>query len=155
MSDIDRNLMPSERILFRTRKHPILFFYPVLLTIVAFYAGDYMRSDFFLRKVEFAPWLVALILWCYTGLEYVFSEYAVTNKRVMMREGFFIRHGNELRLSTISQVSFTQSILGRLLDYGTVTINAFGANDVYTLINHPALFQQSVNRQLDSIVKPA
>lgn len=78
-----------------------------------------------------------------------FSEYAVTNKRVMMREGFFFRHTNEMRLSTISQVNVNQSLLGQLLNYGIVTLMAFGAQDSYTIISQPNQFQRYINQQAD------
>lgn len=153
MSYIDRNLLPDEKILFRTKKHLIIFFFPMVLAIFSIYATNYMHHNFILTKVEFAPWVVTLIIWCYVGLEYLTSEYAVTNKRVMMREGFFNRHANEVRLATISQVNVDQSLLGQLLNYGIVSINAFGAYDSYPTIDHPFEFQKYVNQQLDTLVK--
>jgi len=87
--------------------------------------------------------------WAYAWLEFQFSEFAVTNKRVMLREGFFVRHANELRLRTISQVNIEQGLIGQLLNYGTVSLNAFGARDAYTIIDKPYLFQRTINEQLD------
>ena len=150
MSYIDRNLLPDERILFRVKKHWIIFFVPVVMTIFSCYASNYLHQNDILVKVEYAPWAITLIFWAYYGLEYLSSEYAVTNKRVMMREGFFVRHGNEMRLSAISQVNVDQSLLGQLLNYGAVSINAFGAFDSYTLISSPFRFQQIVNQQIDA-----
>jgi uncharacterized membrane protein YdbT with pleckstrin-like domain len=153
MSYIDRNLISGEQILFRTRKHRIIFFFPVVLTLVAVYFTNYMHGNAILIKMEWVPWFVALVFWCQVGLQYFASEYAVTNKRVMMREGFFVRHANEIRLSAISQVNVVQSLLGQLLNYGVVSINAFGAYDSYPLINQPFEFQKQVNQQLDTLVK--
>jgi uncharacterized membrane protein YdbT with pleckstrin-like domain len=153
MSYIDKNLITDERILFRTKKHIIVFFYPVVLTIFSFFASDYMQSNLVLAKFQWAPWLVTLIFWLYVWLEYATSEYAVTNKRVMMREGFFHRHANEMRLSAISQVTVDQSLVGQLLNYGVVTINAFGAFDSFSKISHPAAFQKYVNEQGDKVTR--
>jgi uncharacterized membrane protein YdbT with pleckstrin-like domain len=151
MSYIDRNLLADEQILFRVRKSFIIFFLPVIVAIFAVYAANYMHNNPILAKLAFIPWLVTSIFWCYVGLEYFTSEYAVTTKRVMMREGFFYRHANEVRLSTISQVKVDQSLLGQILDYGTISINAFGAYDSFPLISHPFLFQKYVNQQLDNV----
>ena len=153
MSYIDRNLLPGERILFRTKKHIIIFLFPVIWTIFSFYATDYMRTNLILTKLEMIPWLLALLFWGYVGLEYLTSEFVVSNKRVMMREGFFYRHANELRLATIYQVNVDQSLLGQLLNYGIVSINAFGAFDSFTMIAQPFLFQKKVNEQLDTLTK--
>ena len=150
MSYIDKNLLQDERVLFRTKKHLIIFFFPLVWTIFCVYATSYMRGNLLLAKVEWAPWLLALIFWAYVWLEYKTSEFAVTNKRVMMREGFFYRHANEIRLSAISQVNVDQSLLGQMLNYGIVSINAFGAYDSYTMISQPFQFQKFVNQELDN-----
>jgi hypothetical protein len=50
-------------------------------------------------------------------------------------------------------VNVDQSLLGQLLNYGIVSINAFGAYDSFTLISHPGEFQKYVNQQLDTLVK--
>ena len=126
MSYLDKNLLPGEEVKFRTKKHFILFFFPLVWTIFCLYATDYMSKNIMLEKIIWAPWLMAFLFWAHCGLEYMTSEFAVTNKRVMMREGFFYRHTNEVRLTAISQVNVDQSLLGQLLNYGVVSLNAFG-----------------------------
>ena len=153
MSYIDKNLLPDERICFRTRKHLIIFFFPVAWTLFSIYLDTLMKTNIFLAKVAWAPWLVALIYWLYIWLEYITAEFAVTDKRVMMREGFFHLHMNETRLSAISQVNVNQGILGRIFNFGMVSINAFGAYDAFTLIAQPLNFQNQVNQQIDKVAK--
>lgn len=151
MSYIDKNLLPDERILFRTRKHLIIFFFPVIWILFSFYATYYMSNNPALASLKWIPWLMAFIFWIYYWLQYYTSEFVVTNKRVMMREGFFNRHTTELRLATISQVNVEQSLIGQMLNYGVVSINAFGAADAFTLIDQPFGFQKCVNEQLDKV----
>lgn len=153
MSYIDRNLLPGEQIVFRTRKSLIVFFFPVVWTLFSIFASDYMQANPMLIKIAFLPWLLALIFWCYVWLNYITSEFVVTNKRIMMREGFFYRHSNEMRLATISQVNVDQSLLGQILNYGIVSVNAFGVSDVYPMLAHPFAFQKYVNEQLDKVVR--
>lgn len=148
MTYIDRNLVPNETILFRTKKTLVIFLVPFILTIFAIYASYYMQTNSILNRVDWVPALIVFIIWCQTGLDYWSSEYAVTNKRVMMREGFFVRHANEMRLNSISQVNVAQSLIGQLLNYGVVSINAFGAFDAYPMIDKPMLFQKYVNEEL-------
>lgn len=149
MSSIDKNLLPDEKIVFRTKKHKIIFLTPVILTIFSVFATSYIETNPILTNFLWAPWLVTLIFWSYVGLEYLTSEFVVTNKRVMMREGFFNRHSTEMRLSAISQVIVDQNLLGQMLNYGIVSINAFGAFDAFPTVSQPILFQQSVNQQID------
>lgn len=151
MSYIDNNLLPNEQILFRTKKHFIIFFIPVVWTILALIAAMYMYDNPILSKLYWLPWIIAVVFWGYAWLEYQFSDFAVTDKRIMMREGFFTRHTNEMRIATISQVNVEQTLVGQLLNYGTVSINAFGAYDVYTLIAKPTQFQRMVNARIDKV----
>jgi uncharacterized membrane protein YdbT with pleckstrin-like domain len=149
VSYIDKNLLPDETIVFRTKKHTMIFFVPVLCLIAAYFVTVYMQQNPVLVKVIWMPWVLALIFWAQVGLSYFASDYAVTNKRVMMREGFFVRHATELRLNTISQVHVNQSLLGQVLNYGEVAINAFGASDSFTMVSHPYDFQKCINEQLE------
>lgn len=153
MSYIDQNLLPDEQILFRTKKHIIVFLMPVILTIFCVYFASYFYINPILTKLMWVPWAAALFFWLYVGIDYLTSEFVVTNKRVMMREGFFYRHTNEMRLTAISQVNVGQSLVGQLLNYGTVAIYAFGAFDAFPLISRPVLFQKYVNEQLDKVVR--
>jgi uncharacterized membrane protein YdbT with pleckstrin-like domain len=149
MSYIDRNLLAGERIIFRTKKSLMVFFFPVVWTIFASYATNYMHSQSLLQQLVWLPGALALFLWASSGIVYLSSDYVVTDKRVMMREGFFIRRTNEVRINTISQVNVDQSLLGQLLNYGVVILNAFGAQDAYTMISNPGEFQRNVNQQLN------
>lgn len=151
MRYLEQNLLPDERMLFRTKKHPIIFFVPALLSFFFIYTTDYMLANPILSRIVWIPWVIAIIFWAHAWLTYATSAFIVTNKRIMMREGFFTFHTTELRLATISQVNVIQGIVGQLLDFGTVFINAFGAGDAYTLIAKPFLFQKTVNEQLDRI----
>lgn len=148
MGYIAKHLLQDETILFFTRKHKIIFFYPIVLTLIAVNSYGYMVSNPILVKLAAVPFLIAAILWIYSGIEYVMSEYAVTNRRLLLREGFITRHVSELRLDAVAQVNVEQSLLGQLLGYGTIFINAFGAADVFTLIAGAEKFQRQINEQI-------
>lgn len=152
MGYIDNNLVADERIVFRTRKSLFIFFFPFIWTVFAWYASDYMNANSILRQLNWIPAGLTLLFWAYVWLEYNFSEFAVTNKRIMMREGFFVRHANEMRLSTVSQVAIDQGLIGQVLNYGIVTISAFGAADSFTMIDKPGAFQRAVNQELDKVI---
>jgi uncharacterized membrane protein YdbT with pleckstrin-like domain len=153
MGYIDKNLLPGEQILFRTKKHLIIFFYPLVVALFCIYAIGYMLANPILVHVAWAPAIVAFVFGFSVWLNYITSDFAITEKRVMMREGFFYRHANEVRIATISQVNVDQNLIGQIFNYGTVSINTFGAFDAYTLIAKPNLFQKYVNGQLDKIAK--
>jgi uncharacterized membrane protein YdbT with pleckstrin-like domain len=149
---IEKNLLPDEQIVYQTRKHFIIFFAPVIWTIATIIL--LFNSNPLIVKVALAPGIVAALAWLNQWLDYITSVFVVTNKRVMMKEGFFTRHANELRLATVSNMTVNQSLLGQLLDYGIVVINPFGGNnDIFRDIAHPFEFQKQTQTQLDKVVR--
>ena len=59
-------------------------------------------------------------------LEWWVTEIAVTNRRVIYKKGFIRRQTNEMNMDKVESVRIDQSILGRMLGYGTVTILGTG-----------------------------
>jgi uncharacterized membrane protein YdbT with pleckstrin-like domain len=54
------------------------------------------------------------------------TEIAVTDKRVIYKRGFIKRHTVEMNMDKVATVDVDQSILGRLLDYGSIRIVGTG-----------------------------
>lgn len=152
MNRIEKNLLPDEQIIYRTKKHWIIFFAPAAWVVAAIFFS--LNGNPWVVKAAFAPLLAALILGSGKWLDYITSDFVLTNKRIMMKEGFFTRHTNELRLSTVSNMNVNQSLIGQFFDYGTVIISPFGGReDIFTEIAHPFEFQKQTQMQLDKIVK--
>jgi uncharacterized membrane protein YdbT with pleckstrin-like domain len=55
------------------------------------------------------------------------TEFAVTNKRVIYKRGFIWRQTAEMNMDKVEAVDVTQSIPGRMLDYGTIHVKGTGA----------------------------
>lgn len=151
MTYIDKNLLTDEKVLFRTKKSLIIFATPLVILLFVCFTTPYMQENPILHRILWLPWVVCGVIWMAVWLEYQMSEYVVTNKRVMMREGFFYRHTNELRIMSISQVNIEQSLIGQMFNYGAILINAMGAYDAFSFIAKPNMFQRSVNEQLDKL----
>ena len=54
------------------------------------------------------------------------TEIAVTDRRVIYARGFIQRHSVEVHMDKIESVDVDQTVFGRLLDYGDVTIHGTG-----------------------------
>jgi uncharacterized membrane protein YdbT with pleckstrin-like domain len=72
-----------------------------------------------LALLAFASWVPAFVRRRTT-------ELAVTNRRVIFKSGLFRRHTVEMNMSKIESVDVDQSIIGRILGFGTVTIRGTG-----------------------------
>lgn len=152
MNYIDKTLLPDEKILFRTKKHFIIFYMPIVWAVMT--VAFLLTPNDIIHKLAFLPAVVAIITGFNQWLLYVTSDFAVTNKRIVMREGFFFRHMNEMRLATVSNMTVNQSLLGQLLGYGTVVVSPFGASsDIFTEISRPFDFQKAAQMALDQVGK--
>ena len=55
------------------------------------------------------------------------TEIAVTDRRIILKRGLIQRHTIEINMDKVESVDVDQSILGRIFDYGTVTVHGTGA----------------------------
>jgi uncharacterized membrane protein YdbT with pleckstrin-like domain len=54
------------------------------------------------------------------------TELAVTDKRIIFKRGFIRRRTIEMNMDKVESVDVDQSVLGRILDYGDITIRGTG-----------------------------
>ena len=76
-----------------------------------------------------AIWLliIGLVSIIVAVIERIRTEYVFTNHRVYDKYGVIGRKVKEAKFSKITDTSFTQGIIGRLLDYGSISINTAGS----------------------------
>jgi len=71
------------------------------------------------------------------------DEFDITNKRIVVKTGVIKRHTLEMNLNKIESVNVDQSILGRMLGYGTITIiGTGGTHETFSNIANPLLFRK-------------
>lgn len=117
---IEANLIRGEAVLYQAKPHWILF----------------------------VSWRSLLTLGILPLIDYWTSEFAVTNKRVIMKMGWISRRVLELNLHKIESVNVDQSLLGRLLGYGTITvIGTGGSRETFNRIAHPLAFRKAFQEQ--------
>jgi len=63
-------------------------------------------------------------------ITYLTTEYGITSTRVISKEGLIRRDIEEISLSSIESINVTQSIIGRILNYGTIVISGRGISKV-------------------------
>lgn len=69
-----------------------------------------------------------LIVWLIAYIRIKSTELAVTTKRVIVKHGFIRRSTIEINLSKVESIQVTQSLLGRMFDFGTLVIAGTGAS---------------------------
>ena len=150
MGYVERHLLPGERVLYKTRLHWVLFAKPVLVVL----AGAILAV--LLRQVQDPPWLwmiggaLALVglLWSFVHyVEVMTSEFAVTTSRLIFKVGLISRYTTELLLSKVESIGVQQGLVGRVLNYGDLTVTGTGgAREVFRRVRDPIGFRNHVQQ---------
>jgi uncharacterized membrane protein YdbT with pleckstrin-like domain len=79
------------------------------------------------------------------------THYVVTDHRVMVRRGILSKAGKDITLSKITDVSFQQTFLDRVIRAGTLNIESAGdsADELLKNIPHSDVVQQLINHLID------
>jgi len=70
---------------------------------------------------------LGLLFWLAAFIRYKTTELAITNKRVIAKFGFISRHTVEMNISKVESIQVSQSVFGRILDFGTLIIAGTGS----------------------------
>ncbi|HET8988377.1 MAG TPA: PH domain-containing protein [Humibacillus sp.] len=79
------------------------------------------------------------------------THYVITTHRVMVRRGILTKQGKDITLSKITDVSFQQTLLDRMIGAGSLHIESAGDSPDENLTNIPNsnVVQQLINRLID------
>ena len=74
------------------------------------------------------------------------TERVLTNSRYIQKTGWISRNTEEISIYKIEEVDLSQTILGRILGYGSISISGTGSgNIILKSIDNPLLFQKNLN----------
>ncbi len=160
MGYVERHLLPEEQILYKTRLHWILLLRPsllIVLSLVIFLMAWRMEAPPALWYLGGAA-AVAGLLWVLVHyIEMMTSEFAVTTIRLILKVGLVARYTTELLISKVESIGIAQSLAGRLLDFGDLTVTGTGgAREVFRRVRNPIAFRNHVQRaSIPASQKPA
>jgi uncharacterized membrane protein YdbT with pleckstrin-like domain len=124
VSYVDSNLMNDEQVVYRARLHWVVFF-----SVRSF------LTLFILPLID--RWT---------------SEFAVTNRRVIIKVGLIARRTVEVNLAKVESVIVDQGVVGRLLGYGTIfVVGTGGTRERFEAIANPLGFRQAVTTATEAL----
>jgi len=158
---IQNNLLKSEKLIYAVRPHWVIFSWSTWLLIFSFYMllfapevfnGMWVSDSLPLRT------LLSILLFLLSGYSFIqafiyyqCSEYGVTDKRVLIKIGWIRRRSLEIMLEKVEGVLVDQTILGRIFNYGRITIiGTGGTQDSFPYIPFPLEFRKQVQQQIDN-----
>jgi uncharacterized membrane protein YdbT with pleckstrin-like domain len=150
LSYIDANLIAGERVVYRTRLHWLVLLMPVLFVAVVLLPLTWYLADGSYRAFAWIPLVLALLVLLPAIVKRQSSDFAVTNKRVMMKAGVFTTHSVELLLNKIEAISVNQTFVGRLFGYGDIVVTGSGGTrEAFAHIQGPLQFRRAVQSVSD------
>jgi len=115
-SYVNQHLIKDETVAYETKLHWVIFFS--------------LKSIFTLT--------------IYAWLKRWLSEFVITNRRIVIKEGFIARRTFEMNLSKIETVNVDQTVVGRVLNFGSITIiGTGGTKETFHNIRRPMAFRKA------------
>ena len=148
---IDDILQPGEKVLYSTNAHWIFHLPGILAWIVA--AGFLVATRLVLDGTVITLFLAlagisalaALYLTLRAWYHRWTTETDVTNLRVVHKTGFITRRTFEISIDKVASVNVNQSIMGRIFNYGDVTIESMGeSEETIKTIAAPLQFRSTI-----------
>jgi uncharacterized membrane protein YdbT with pleckstrin-like domain len=169
MRYVERHLMEGESVAYATGLHWIVLAGPLLLTLVFGVPGiallvlsvskqsggtgsQFSIGSQFTMIGGAALLVLAIVILARGILMRSAVQMAVTNKRVIARVGVFTRRTVDLLLSRVESVGVQESVMGRMLGYGTVVLRGTGGTpESFDTIASPLEFRTQVQQQIDGM----
>jgi hypothetical protein len=160
MSYADGLLSTGEQILYRNKQHPFVFIWgarytiaAIIIAVVLFWLGGNLDPSGItgtLRTV--LGWVTAILFFggiavaIWTALRYFNQEYVLTNRRVIQVEGVLNRNATDSSLEKINDAVLSQSIFGRMFDFGDLTVLTASESGIekMRMIRSPILYKKKM-----------
>ena len=127
-----RLLSDDERLVLVLRRHVKVLFGPFLVLVLAVAATlatlllPATGRSWGLLVVGVVALLVVLRWTLWPLLKWFNEVYAITTRRLILREGVFNRSGHDMPLTRLNDVSFEHNLFERMLGCGTLVVESGG-----------------------------
>jgi uncharacterized membrane protein YdbT with pleckstrin-like domain len=156
MGYVDENLITDEAVTYRGKLHWTGLLRPVAMATALMILGigavtysfnSESRNPF--AAVGLGLIVVGAMPLIKSLVERRAAEFAVTNKRVILKTGVVQRRTTEMFLSKIESVGADQTVLGRLLGYGSIVLRGTGGStEPFASIDNPLEFRRQIQEQI-------
>jgi membrane protein YdbS with pleckstrin-like domain len=159
---IEQNLNPGERILYQTRLHWVVLFRSIFVDVLFSASGLALlvwgiagkhseRGEAQIVGIAGVTLIVlGNIILAIATFRRNATEMAVTNKRIIIKVGFLTKRTIELFLSKVESVGVEQTVLGRMLGFGSITVRGTGGtNEPFSHVADPLEFRRQVQHQIE------
>lgn len=139
--ELDRYLVPEERIVLVQREHWIAIFWPLALPILwVFVMGwfDQLLDSDNRQAFDVAIWIWFIIIgWALWRLfEWRYNLFIATDRRLLNTYGLITRKVAMMPLGKVTDMSYVRTIPGKLLGYGSFRLESAGQDQALSTIEY-------------------
>ena len=163
MSYIDKNLVPGEVVVYKTRLHWVVMAWHIVVAVfflelpalaLLFYAMSHRQLDPQVWRLmvggAIAMVMISGIVISVGTLRRNSTEMAVTNRRVVVKTGLASRKTIEMLLNKVESIEVNEPGAGRVLGYGSIVlIGTGGTSETFHDIAKPLEFRNHVQQQIE------
>ena len=148
--------MEGEQVFYRTRRHWTIFggaIFFLCAGLVVFVGVRIWGPPEWADNVSIAALalgaVIAMLRAIPAWIDRATSEFAVTNKRVIIKVGWFRRRSLETLLTKVEGIEVNQGIWARVFDFGTIIITGTGGSkEPFEQIAAPLIFRRKIQEQI-------
>ena len=166
MDYVEKNLIAGETVVYTTRLHwsvligpmvlALIFGVPGIALIVRSATGPDGKSGSITPMMAGGLILLVVAAGCIGAgiMKRNATEMAVTNKRLVVKVGIASRRTLELLLQKVESIGVEESLIGRILGYGTVVVRGTGGTpEPFHRMAHPIEFRKQVQEQIEKLLE--
>lgn len=153
-------LLEAENVVFSGKRHWISYVAPY--AIVVLIAAAAIGLTVLIKKGADAdaPWgMYVLLVWIVAAVAFLFplfniirkkkSSYVITDKRLILSEGWIKKQYFEQFLTKCDTVTVDQSVMGNIFNYGTVTSTSSGKSVSFGFVGKARQFRETLAAEMD------
>jgi uncharacterized membrane protein YdbT with pleckstrin-like domain len=134
--------MMDETIIFQTKLNWIAYAKGFAVLVLGLFADSFGILLIFVT--------VLILLGDFLNIR--FSEFTVTDKRVLIKDGFFRTQLLDIKHTKIEGIHIEQGVIGKIVNRGSIVIRGKGGIQYFFFnINNPLEFGEAINEQISRL----
>lgn len=152
--EVDRYLVPAEKVAFLTRLHILTLAEPVGSAIVGLLLLAFLQPHATSRGAWVGltlAWLLVALRAAWKGLEWYMQLFLSTDRRLLLVHGVFNRQVDMMPVSKVTDMRYVRSWIGYVFGYGKFHLESAGqdqALNVVKFVPHPDAIYRKIQEIL-------
>ncbi len=140
---VKNNLVEQEKLIYLGRRSLVEYANPMGLAVVLIGLAGFGFYRLGFNNYSLFALAAASTCIAQSWLRWKATEFAITSKRLIYKTGILSVDTWEMQLSKANKLSLYQSISGRMLNFGTITVSDSGTDScAFINMDSPAAFRQ-------------